>query len=226
VKPEVWPCPAPDGGTTRELALCFDQARKERLLIIPALFDEGNKLRRFTVEVMRRLDAAGIDCFLPDLPGTNESLAPLAAQSAEGWTGAMLAASNHFRANRLLAIRGGGLIAPKVIPGWHYAPVKGASLLRQMLRGRIVAAREMGREETQEDLLAKGATEALDLGGYLLGSTLLADLQTLLPPNRPGIAAIDHEVIGGSPLWLRAEPDEDSEQADALAAVIAIGVSA
>lgn len=226
MKPEAWPCPALDGGETRELALCFDQGRKERLLVIPALFDEGNKLRRFTVEVMRRLDAAGIDCFLPDLPGTNESLAPLVAQSAEGWTGAMLAAANHFRANRLLAIRGGGLVAPKVIPGWHYAPVKGASLLRQMLRARIVAAREMGREETQESLLAKGASEGLDLGGYQIGPALLSDLQTLLPPDRPGITAIEHELVGGSPLWLRAEPDEDREQADALAAVIAIGANA
>jgi len=30
-------------------------------------------MRRFTVEVMRRLDNAGIDSFLPDLPGGNES---------------------------------------------------------------------------------------------------------------------------------------------------------
>jgi hypothetical protein len=224
VKAESWPCPAADGGESSELALCFDQGRKERLLVIPALFDEANKLRRFTVEVMRRLDAAGIDCILPDLPGTNESLAPLASQSAEGWTGAMLAAANHFRANRLLAMRGGGLVTPKVIPGWHYAPVKGASLLRQMLRARIVASREMGREETQESLLAKGANEGLDLSGYQLGSTLLRDLQDLRPPERPGISALEHELVGGSPLWLRAEPDEDREQADALAAVIAVGI--
>jgi hypothetical protein len=226
VKAETWPCPAQDGGETTELALCFDQGRRERLLVIPALFDEANKLRRFTIEVMRRLDAAGIDCVSPDLPGTNESAAPLAAQTAAGWTGALLAAANHFRANRLLAIRGGGLVAPKVIPGWHYAPVKGASLLRQMLRARIIAGREMGREETQESLLAQGAADGLDLGGYQLGPTMINDLQTLLPPDRAGITTIEHELIGGGPLWLRAEPDEDRAQADALAAVIAVGISA
>ena len=48
----------------------------------PALFDEANKLRRrHTVEVIRRLDAAGIDCLLPDLPGCGESLSPLAEQT-------------------------------------------------------------------------------------------------------------------------------------------------
>ena len=47
------------------------------------MFDEANKLRHFTIELMRRLDTAGIDTFLPDLPGCNESLAPLEAQT--GW---------------------------------------------------------------------------------------------------------------------------------------------
>jgi hypothetical protein len=44
-----------------------------RLLIVPALFDEGNRMRRLTVEVMRRLAASGIASVLPDLPGLQES---------------------------------------------------------------------------------------------------------------------------------------------------------
>ncbi|QYU67216.1 hypothetical protein J4558_20060 [Leptolyngbya sp. 15MV] len=32
--------------------------------------------------------------------------------------------------------------------------------------------------------------------------------------------------VGGTGLWLRAEPDEDSHQADALAAVVALGMRA
>jgi hypothetical protein len=226
VKPQVWPCPAADGGETAEYALSIDQSRKHRVLVIPALFDESNKLRRLTVEVMRRLDGAGTDSFLPDLPGTNESRAPLKTQSLESWTGAMLAAANHFRATRLLAIRGGGLVSPKVIPGWHYAPVKGASLLRQMLRARILASRELGREETQDGLLAEGSTAGFDLIGYPLGAEMLQQLQAAIPPTRDGITQIDQDMIGGSGLWLRAEPDENREQADALAAVITMGLSA
>ena len=226
MKPVTWPCPTAGGGEITEYALCFDQNRQHRILVIPALFDEANKLRRLTLEVMRRLDGAGIDCFLPDLPGTNESLAPLAAQSLESWTSAMLAAANHFRANRLLGIRGGGLVMPKVIPGWHYAPVKGASQLRQMLRARILASRELGREETQDGLMTQGLVSGLDLIGYQFGPELLRQLQQRVPEQRSGITSIDQDLIGGGGLWLRAEPDEDREQADALAAVITMGLTA
>lgn len=226
MKAETWPCSSPDGGETVEYALAFDQGRRERLLVIPALFDEANKLRRLTVETMRRLDAAGIDCFLPDMPGCNESHAAFSGQSLGGWTGAMLAAANHFRANRVLAIRGGGLVLPKVIPGWHYASVKGANLLRQMLRARIVAGREAGREESQEGLLKLGLEQGLELNGYMIGPELLRNLQEAVPAVRDGLVAIDHEVLGGGPLWLRAEPDEDHDQADALAAIVTMGVKA
>lgn len=223
--PVLWPCPTPDGGEASEYALAFDRQRGQRLLIIPALFDEANKLRRLTVEVMRRLDGAGVDCFLPDLPGTNESRSPLSEQTLDRWTAAMLAAANHFRAGHVLAIRGGGLVLPKVIPGWHYAPVKGASLLRQMLRARIIAARELGREETQDSLLQAGRGQGLDLNGYALGPALLAELQAREPDVRAGITQIDQDLLGGSGLWLRAEPDEDATQADALAAIVTMGMT-
>ncbi len=226
MKPAVWPCPSADGGETAEYALSFDQTRQHRLLVIPALFDEGNKLRRLTVEVMRRLDGAGIDSFLPDLPGTNESRAALKAQTLESWTSAMLAAANHFRATKVLAIRGGGLVLPKVIPGWHYAPVKGASLLRQMLRARILASRELGREESTDGLLQQGKDSGLDLIGYPLGAAMLQQVQAATPPSRAGLTQIDQEQVGGGGLWLRAEPDDSREQADALAAIIAMGLKA
>ena len=135
-------------------ALAVNRGRAHRLLLVPALFDEGNKLRRFSVEVMRRLDAAGVDCWLPDLPGCGESLAPLAAQTPSTWRAAMTAAAEQFAATHVLAIRGGALVAP-ALPGWALAPVKGASVLRQMLRARVLAAREAGREESSEALLAE-----------------------------------------------------------------------
>ena len=108
-----------------EMALCFDDFRRWRLLIVPALFDESNRMRRFTVEVMRRLDAAGVDSFLPDLPGCNDSLAPLEVQTLAGWKAGMTSAAHFFRATHVLAIRAGALLAPTHIPGWHYAPQSG-----------------------------------------------------------------------------------------------------
>lgn len=211
-------CPGGDS----EFALAFDRQRQHRLLIVPALFDEANRLRRLTVEVMRRLDAAGIDCLLPDLPGCNESLQPLEAQTLETWRAAIQAAAAHFGASHMLGIRGGALLLPE-LPGWRYAPVKGANLLRQMLRARIVAAKEAGLAETQEGLLASGARDGLELVGYRLGPNLLTQLQAAEPAAATDIA---QDLIGGSGLWLRAEPGEDRAQADALAAIVALGIKA
>jgi len=96
----AWPCP---GG--EEYALAFDRNRPKRVLVLPAWFDEGNKLRHFTVEVMRRLDGAGVDSFLPDLPGCNESLAPLEQQTLQSWRAEAAEAAWFFSATHVLAIR-------------------------------------------------------------------------------------------------------------------------
>ena len=217
-------CALPSGGTARELALAVDRGRNKRLLIIPALFDEANRMRRFTVEVMRRLDGAGIDCFLPDLPGCNESLQDLGQQTSVDWSDAMQAAAEQFDATHFLAIRSGGLVMPGNLPGWIYGPVKGASILRQMLRARIISSREAGREESQGKLLETGLEVGLELCGYQLSAGMLRDLQALVPQTSADIVAVEQEIIGGSPLWLRAEPGENRDQADALAAVISMGL--
>lgn len=222
MKPLGWTAP----GGSPEMALGFDRGRPWRLLIVPALFDEANKLRRFTVEVMRRLDAAGIDVFLPDLPGTNESLAPLEGETPESWRAAMAAAAAHFSVTHMLAIRGGALVAPDGLPGWRHAPVKGAVILRQMFRARILASREAGREETQEGLAALGEAEGLELSGYRLSPQFLDQFVSLQALPAVGVSEIDQDMLGGPGLWLRAEPDEDRSQADALAAIVALGIKA
>ncbi len=222
----TWPCPATDGGTADEFAIAFDRDRALRLLIIPAMFDEANRLRRLTVETMRRLDQAGIDCFLPDLPGCNESSQPLGAVSLDHWSNAMLSATQYFRASHVLSMRGGALVVPPSLPGWRYAPVGGASILRQMLRMRILTAREAGREETQDDLLEMGLREGLNLAGFALSPCMVASLQSAAPPEETAQSIIGQDMLGGGALWLRAEPDEDRGQADALAAVIAVGIRA
>jgi hypothetical protein len=139
-----WPCPLPQGGTAPEYALAFDRSRPHRLLILPALFDEANKIRHQIAEVMRRLDGAGIDCFLPDLPDCNESLQALNEQTLESWRKAAMAAAAHFRTTRLLTIRAAAILAPPRLSGWRYGPTSGATALRALLRARQVAAREAG----------------------------------------------------------------------------------
>lgn len=218
----AWPSPA--GG--EEYALAFDRGRATRLLVLPALFDEASKLRHFTVETLRRLDEAGIDSVLPDLPGCNESLAPLEAQTLAGWRDAASTAAAHFGATHVLTIRGGALCAPEDLPTMHYAPAAGAALLRGLLRARIIASKEAGMDETREDLLERGLREGLELAGYRLGPTLVRELETAGPAGRTVLAAIAQSDLGGPSLWLRAEPDHSPDQATALAAIVVRALAA
>ncbi len=51
---------------------------------------------------------------------------------------------------------------------------------------------------------------------------MIAELETAEPPDLPRQRKIAHADIGGAALWLRAEPDYDAAQADALAAVVSM----
>ncbi|MEM7664346.1 MAG: hypothetical protein AAF250_00685 [Pseudomonadota bacterium] len=215
-----------DGKTSEELLVSFDEGRLHRILIMPAWFDEANKLRRLTVEVMRRLDGAGIDSFLPDLPGCNESLAPLADQTIASWSEAAAAAAKAVRATHVLSMRAGALIAPPSLPGWHYAPQTGAKLLRGMIRARTISAREEGREETSGTLMDTGRSDGLTLAGWDIGAEMFRELESAEPQQSEAQHDIPQSTVGGPGLWLRAEPDFDGVQADALAAAIAIALGA
>lgn len=218
----TWKAPsAGDGPGTEELLVSFDRARPVRVLVCPAWFDEANKLRRFTLEVMRGLDAGGIDSFLPDLPGCNESLAPLAEQTMSGWRAAMDAAARALGATHVLAIRAGALAAPPDLPGWRYAAQSGPKLLRAMLRARVIAAREAGISTTSEALLTAGSSEGLVLGGWSIGPAMLRELREADLPGAHAQREITQAALGGRSLWLRAEPDEDAGQAAALVALVA-----
>ena len=208
--------PLPDG--REEYAVRFNRGRKVRLLVLPALFDEANKLRHFTIETMRLLDTGGVDCVLPDLPGCNESLSPLAMQDLETWREAAATAARHFDVTHVLSLRGGALAAPDGVPGWAYAPVTGKSLLSTQLRARVLAAREAGQEENRESLLAAGLAKGLVLAGHELSHGMIAQLHAADPT--PWLTAIPQSQVGGPGLWLRAEPDTDTAQAEALADII------
>ena len=221
-----WPCPQADAPCREEMALAFAPATPAfigrtppRLLILPALFDEANRLRRFTVEVMRRLATRGIASVLPDLPGCGESLAPLEAQSLARWREAAAAAATHFAASHVLTIRASASLAPPGLPGWHYAPSAPASQLRSLLRARILARREAGVEETSAGLLAQGLTQGLELAGHRLGPHMLAGLSAETAPGT--LPVIVQSQLAAPGLWLRAEPGEDPAQAETLVSIVA-----
>lgn len=212
----AWP-----GAAGEELAIAFDNGRARRVLVLPAWFDEGNKLRHFTVEVMRRLAGSGVDSFLPDLPGCNESPAPLAEQSLDSWRSEAAEAASYFAATHVLTIRSAAAIGPD-LPGWRYAPQAGSSQLRSLLRARVLSSREAGRNEDRDALLAQGRERGLELAGYRLGPAMVAGLAEADPPKAERQRDIAQGDIGGPGLWLRAEPDHDHRQADALAAIVSM----
>lgn len=213
-----WPCPGP-GGQSEEYSLSFDRGRQRRLLIVPPLFEEANRMRRMLVDAMRLLDDAGVDTFLPDLPGCNESQQHFEAQSLHGWRSAMQLAAQHFAASDVLAVRAGALVFPNSLPGWALEPAKGATILRQMIRARVIAAREAGLQEDSVALLEQGRSEGLELAGWRCGASLIAGLENAMPQVE-GHKIIAQGQLGGGGLWLRAEPAAAPEQSDALARII------
>jgi hypothetical protein len=220
----TWPCPG-GAGPTEEFAAVIDRSRPFRLLIVPPLLEEMNRTRRLLMGTMRALDGHGIDTFLPDLPGTNESLQPFVSQSLHGWRTTMARAARHFAATHVLALRGGALVFPNVLPGWVVEPVTGASLLRQLLRAAVIAAREAGRHEDSAALLETGRTEGIVLAGYEFGPALIAGLDSARPLDE-GQREIRRSELGGTALWLRSEPGDDPAQAARLAAIVAAGIGA
>jgi hypothetical protein len=217
----IWRAPLGGGKRAEELLVSFDEGRERRILIVPALFDEANKLRRFTIQTMRALDDAGIDSFLPDLPGCNESLVPLPTQTLTLWRSAVEEAARHVEATHVLAIRGGANLAPTELPGWLSAPQTGPKVLRSMLRARIIAAREEGLHETSDELVRTGREEGLLLAGWQLGSEMVRELESAELADRGNLETIDQKQLPGAGLWLRAEPGDAPAQSRALAAILA-----
>ncbi len=216
----TWPCP---GDAGPELALSCDSGSDTRILILPALFEEGNKLRHFTVEVMRALKQRGIDSFLPDFSGCNESIAPMAAQTLVAWQEQARAAAEHFGATFILTVRASALLDPGNIAGLRYAPLDGAGVLKSMLRARVMSDREAGINSDREALLEDGKRNGLRLGGYELGAQMITQLAEAEFPHSAA-TSLAQSAIGGGALWLRAEPSHDAEQAEKLAAIVSEAV--
>ena len=225
MKTLVWPCPAEDG-LGEEFALVAGPEGSQRLLIVPALFEEANRTRRLLAQTMRALAVHGIASVLPDLPGCNESIVSLERQDLASWRASVDAAAMYFGATRVLTLRGGAILAPPGLPGWRFEPLSGASALRHLVRARSVAAKEAGRPEQSAELMAVGRESGLELAGYRLGAAMVGDLADAdLTEPGTGVATLTLADLGGSALWLRSEPGEDAAMAEALAAAVAQGVA-
>lgn len=207
----------------QEFSLCFGEDAASRcVLVVPPLFDEMNRTRRMLVEMMRLLAARDIRTVLADLPGCNESSADITAQTLDDWRQALRIVSADMGITHIVSLRGGALIDHVAdVPVLRLAPVKGSSLLKTMLRTRLIADKEAGKSSTAEDLLAHAQSGPLELSGYKLSADMLVSLEKATPADVAHVQEVSLAEINGTPLWLRAEPQDDPDMSATFAAYIA-----
>jgi hypothetical protein len=190
-----------------EFMLCFGPCDGPQLLVLQPLFEEMNRCRATLAGICRLLGQHGIGCWMPDLPGTGESLRDLATTGWEDWRTAVRAAAQHVRADSgfdpaTMAWRGGALLDEVGGPSWRFAPTGGRSLLSDLRRSA----------------LASGGNPAHP-AGYTL-SPALSDALSSAEPSAHGavrtlrLVSDDRPAdlrIEGTPVWRRPEPARDRE---------------
>ncbi|MEM6907703.1 MAG: hypothetical protein AAF494_03400 [Pseudomonadota bacterium] len=95
-----------------------------------------------------------------------------------------------------------------------------------MIRARTLAAQEAGRKETAQGLMEQGLREGLTLAGWPLGASMVEELANTPSPKLDAQPEIAQSEVGGPGLWLRAQPSEDTDQANKLAALISRSLDA
>ena len=175
------------------------------LLILPALFEEANRMRRFTVSVMRNLADRGIGTILPDLPGAGESEQSFADVTMDDWRAAVSSLTDDIFGS--VAIRGGCLMDGTISHRWRLAPENGERLLRDMVRA---TAFSMGVSASEIDEQARSAPTRL--AGNLVSPALYSALHDAIPVDSAYITSVE-----GQKLWRAAEPGDDPEFARLIA---------
>ena len=190
--------------------------RTPPVLFVPPFFEELNRTRALIAGIMRRLAADGHGCWLPDLGGTGESVAPLESVTWEDWRREVAAAAEHVAAHSgkrplIASLRGGCLIDDGAAAEcwWRFAPAAGAALARDMDRASGAGGADWAgypaSRELREALAGASAAE-------------MPRLRTLRLASDAGAA--DRKVEGPA-LWRRSEPGYSAELVEILAKDIA-----
>ncbi|HEY0622854.1 hypothetical protein [Sphingomonas sp.] len=235
--------------------LRFGPAAGPVVVVALPLFEEANRTRAFAVTILRALAERGIAGALPDLPGQGESLVPTHETDLVTLRAAFAAAVEALKnpspigrgkearsAGRVrathdrvfaLAIRSGTLLDTHaaVTARYHLSPMSGADLRRELIRARQASSREAG--DTFDPASLDIASEPVELAGNLIAPAFLAVLAAAIPSTE-AIRTVRLETeakpadvkLPGSPLWRRAEPDNDPAFAQAVADDIAQWIAA
>lgn len=173
---------------------------------------------------MRALSALGTPSLLPDLPGQNDSLIATEDVRFADWRTALAELTAAEDRPLLVASwRGGTLIddvAINAIGWWRMAPIAGANIVKAMVRTRIAGDKEAGRQSSAEAIRASATQAPIELAGNFLSAAMLDALEAARPAPVDPLRQISPPQLGGSALWLRAEPGEDAAMAEAMAADI------
>ncbi|MEG3179819.1 hypothetical protein [Sphingomonas sp. LT1P40] len=235
----------------REAMLRFGPDTGPVVIAALPLFEEANRTRAFTVTILRALADRGIASALPDLPGQGESLLPTHETTLKKLRAGFAAASaalnpsptgrgrepqsaGRVRATNIftLAIRSGTLLdtTADVTARYHLSPTNGADLRRELIRARQASARESGTPFDPASI--DTATAPIELAGNLIAPAFLTELTTAMPSTdntrtvrlETEAKPADHK-LPGSPLWRRAEPDNDPDFAARIADDIAAWIA-
>ncbi|APR53627.1 hypothetical protein CA223_19465 [Sphingomonas koreensis] len=213
--------------------LRFGPAAGPVVVVALPLFEEANRTRAFAVAILRALAERGVAGALPDLPGQGESLIPTHETDLGKLRSAFAAAAAGLGTPAIsLGIRSGALLdGEATLAGrYHLSPMNGADLRRELVRARQASSRESG--EAFDPASLDTAADSVELAGNLVAPALLAELTDATPLT--GIARtvrLETEAkpadskLPGSPLWRRAEPDNDIAFANTVADDVALWVA-
>jgi hypothetical protein len=221
----------------REAMLRFGPTNGPVVIAAMPLFEEANRTRAFIVTILRALAERGIASALPDLPGVGESLIETENSCITDWQNAFLSASTPLSAGHGpvhgLALRGGALLdsTARLASRWHFAPVAGESLVRDMLRTRLASAKESGEAVETNTIDPPGPP--IELAGNRVSRALLAELNQAIPSTTTPLRTVrlDSDTqsadrhVAGPPLWRRSEPGNDPVLARLLADDIAAWIA-
>ena len=182
------------------------------LLVLPALFEEANRMRRFTVSVMRMLADRGIGTVLPDLPGMGENFTDLTHIAVGTWLERLSSIIDKHSLS--ISIRGGCLLDGLIAHRWRLAPEAGERLLRDMVR-----ATAFGEGVTASEIEARAKAQQTRLAGNLIGPALYNSLMAAVPEGDAFVSRVE-----GPKLWRFAEAGDDPAYATAVADEIAAWV--
>ena len=208
-----------DGGLGREQIVRIGDGDGPRLLIVPPLFDEHNKMRRTLVMAMRGLAARGIDSALPDITGQNESIVPLTSCQYSDWKSAISRAASAVQATHVAAIRSACLLDAGLshLLRWRHLPLAGDRIVTHLIRTQLASDKAAGRASSRQDFEGQDEGATLHLSGFTLNGAMVTALQgaTPAPLENPHDRLVEGSL--GPALWLRAEPSESAEFSATLA---------